>query len=599
MHSIAAGNAPPTQGTTLVLCVACLVLLSTGLFLPQLADAFRVKNHIVSLGGCLLCLLYLARQPAWGTRLPVVVRVASAACLGAILISGLAATQPIIAWRTSLELLPLGLIFYLLMQQEDRARAARVLEITWLVAALAVALLALQQAIKPQWLDTGLVAPGKLAAFSTLGNPIWASIVLVVALPLALGAARRGPGWFWLLPPVVLSAQWVTQSRQAWLALVVMGWIALVWKGDKWPRRLALAASAVLLCALPFIDFSASPFHSLQGRLLIMRGAWQIFLDHPLTGVGLGHLGAAYPPYQAALLADPAWQAYAGHAAVVADAHNEFLQWGATTGAVGLFGFTLLCGAVACLGWRSMHVRAHLWHWYLGFVGLLVTLLFTGIQSQSALCLLLVSCTAVVLAGTLAQPEQRPMNRHASWGAGVATLAFTVLVAMWAQQDVRASYLEGQGDRLMQDRDAWLAQDAYADALRIDARRGSLLKKHASTLYLDGRHVDALAELARAKTLSGDTGITLLEAEILATMGRDVEAIAAYQSIVASFPQLLSPRFILGQLYYRQHQPALARAEFQRVVQMEPSTFNQQLTQEKVQQQKQMAAAFVHRLDHH
>lgn len=57
-------------------------------------------------------------------------------------------------------------------------------------------------------------------------------------------------------------------------------------------------------------------------------------------------------------------------------------------------------------------------------------------------------------------------------------------------------------------------------------------------------------------------------------MGHDQQANVAYQAIVASFHQLLSPRFIL-----------------------EPSRFNQQRTQDKIHQQKQMAAAFIAILD--
>ncbi len=597
MQSSATSNFPSALRVVPVLGIACLVVVASLLFLPPLADAFRIKNHVVSLAGYGLFLLYLACAPATTARLPLLVRLALIACLTTIVISSLAALHPIIAWQAGLELLPLGLIFWLLVQQQDCASIARVLEKAWVFAGILVAVVALLQAVMPQWLDIGLVAADKLAAFSTLGNPIWASLLLVVALPLAVQGARQGPRLLWCGPLIVLAALWATQSRQAWLAVVCMGWTAVVWKGGQRPRKLALAALLLLLCALPFVDFSANMFHSLQGRLLIMRGAWQMFWDHPLTGVGLGHLGAAYPRYQAALLADPGWRSYAGHAAVTDDAHNEFLQWAATTGALGLAGFTLLCASVLWLGWRSAYVRVNLWHWYLGYAGLLVTLLFTGIQAQSALGLLLVSCLAVVLAGANQSAVRVRSSRSMTLVCGAVLLALALAAAQWALRDVRADYWEGQGDRVMQERDAWLAQQGFEQALALDADRSGVLKKHASILYLDGRYADALADLARAKSLSGDTGIAMLEAEILAKTGQDVQAISAYQAIAASFPQLLSPQFILGQLYSRQHQPALARAAFQRVVDMAPSPFNQQLTQEKVLQQKQMAAAFIARLD--
>jgi hypothetical protein len=60
------------------------------------------------------------------------------------------------------------------------------------------------------------------------------------------------------------------------------------------------------------------------------------------------------------------------------------------------------------------------------------------------------------------------------------------------------------------------------EGMNIDRHRGSLMKKHASILYLEGRNDDALSELKNAKSHSGDTGIAILEAEILAQTGKDM-----------------------------------------------------------------------------
>lgn len=573
--------------------LAVLPVVVAWLFLPQLSDAFRIKNHVVSLGGCLLLCSWLMRGPVTVLRFPWVVRLALLALVVTVIVSNLAAPQPVVAWRMALEYLPLGFLLCLIAHQENAQRTAESLESGWLAAAAGVALVALQQTFLPGWFDLGFVAPGKMAAFSTLGNPIWASMVMVVALPLAVRRSMAGPRIFWALPAVLAVALWATQSRQAWLAVAAMAWIAVVWLGGRHWRLLALGALAVLLAATVFSDFSAGAFHSLKGRLLIMAGAWEMLADHPLTGVGLGHVGPSYPAYQAKLLALPGWENYAEHAAVIEDAHNEYLQWGATAGLAGFAGFTLLCGAITWMGWHSPSVRRGQWHWYLGYWGLLVTLLFTGIQPQSSLTLLLVCCQAVLLASALSDRPRYPLHHSAAFcWVGIAVLA-GALALHWAWQDIRASCLEGQGDRLMQERDAWLAGQTYKEALSIDGDRGPLLRKHASILYLDGRYLEALDALAMARRYTGDTGASLLEAEILATLGRDREAIVAYQAIVASFPQLLSPHFILGQLFVRQRQYASARDEFRRVVDMQPAAHNLQLTVEKIAQQKDMARVFL------
>jgi hypothetical protein len=59
----------------------------------------------------------------------------------------------------------------------------------------------------------------------------------------------------------------------------------------------------------------------------------------------------------------------------------------------------------------------------------------------------------------------------------------------------------------------------------------------------------------------------------------------------------MSPHFILGQLQYRQHHRDLARHEFEQVLALTPSAYNQQQTLEKIEQQKEMARAFLKTID--
>jgi O-antigen ligase len=97
-----------------------------------------------------------------------------------------------------------------------------------------------------------------------------------------------------------------------------------------------LAVSAVLLAALMIVTWLGvgrilQRFSSLQtlevteGKRAAMRkGAWHIFLDHPLAGTGLGTLQIVYPPYET--LYD---------AKVVNHAHNDYLEALAETGVLG------------------------------------------------------------------------------------------------------------------------------------------------------------------------------------------------------------------------------------------------------------------------
>ena len=159
-----------------------------------------------------------------------------------------------------------------------------------------------------------------------------------------------------------------------------------------------LAVSAVLLAALMIVTWLGvgrilERFSSMQTlevtegkRAAMRRGAWHIFLDHPLAGTGLGTLQIAYPPYETL---------YDGK--VVNHAHNDYLEALAETGALGglccawflavlllkslsLFrqsdfsfpGALELCGIVACAGFLvhalvdfNFHIPSNLWLFFL------------------------------------------------------------------------------------------------------------------------------------------------------------------------------------------------------------------------------------------
>jgi tetratricopeptide (TPR) repeat protein len=125
------------------------------------------------------------------------------------------------------------------------------------------------------------------------------------------------------------------------------------------------------------------------------------------------------------------------------------------------------------------------------------------------------------------------------------------------------------------------------------ARSGERLKYHATTLFLAGELHEALVELDEAARYSGDAGIPILQGEILTRLGRYDDAIATYQRLIATLPKMITPRFVLGQIYALRGEHALAQAQFKQVVEIEPSPFNLNLTREKVDLQKALARRYL------
>jgi len=83
---------------------------------------------------------------------------------------------------------------------------------------------------------------------------------------------------------------------------------------------------------------------------------YEMWQDHPLTGVGLGAYKINFVPYKADFLATPRGAGYNFPIARAAQAHNEYVQAAAETGAVGVL--VLLCGIGLVAYWGLRRIAA-------------------------------------------------------------------------------------------------------------------------------------------------------------------------------------------------------------------------------------------------
>jgi O-antigen ligase len=162
------------------------------------------------------------------------------------------------------------------------------------------------------------------------GLGLLAAVGVLLALGLAFNGAGRGRAVALLSLLVLAPTLVLTESRGAWLALVVglAATAALV------PRRslpalgriaLGLGAAAVVGFGLvwPVAAKSLATFTSTDNRLHLWQAAWHDYLAHPLLGSGAGTFGAY-------------WYAHASISAGALDAHSLYLESLAELGPVGL-----------------------------------------------------------------------------------------------------------------------------------------------------------------------------------------------------------------------------------------------------------------------
>ena len=293
-----------------------------------------------------------------------------AAYAGAALLSAVDAVAPGKSWGTVAALLryvPLGLYACFAIRREHKLQALYV-AVAWVLALWCA----------DAWLQalTGWSLGGHAEAERISGifgaDNLKLGPTLAVLSPFALWAARRR----WGLPGLLLAFALVlgpvllAGSRAAWLcyALVALGF---AWREARSPLRFAgfCAVAAVLLVLAGGIAWKASArFHdrvehtllalqgtdqsidaALSGRLEIWHTGIDMFMAHPVNGVGVRGFRYAYPQYAAANDRFVVTTEACGVGEGACHAHQLVLEVLAETGTLGL----LLWLAAVVLAWRA------------------------------------------------------------------------------------------------------------------------------------------------------------------------------------------------------------------------------------------------------
>jgi O-antigen ligase len=192
-------------------------------------------------------------------------------------------------------------------------------------------------------------------------NPNDLALNLVSALPLALSLALRpgrAPrrGLALLSAAFMIGATVVTQSRAGTVGLVVMGAI-LAAKLVRRKPGVVFAGILVMVMALPLLpdsyvqrvysitNPSLDDTGSREARRILLREAYQAFLDHPFTGIGAGQFKNYNPEGR-----EEPWR----------ETHNAPLQVAAELGILGVlcFGFLLVRAFLAPWQTRVLLKRA-------------------------------------------------------------------------------------------------------------------------------------------------------------------------------------------------------------------------------------------------
>lgn len=225
------------------------------------------------------------------------------------------------AYLRFLQFLP-SMIALLLVAQASHA-SRNCLRIMWVVAlcALVLAIHGIEQVKVGQgWTGMPTVQDGRIQYVGIFSDPNDLAMLFIIAIPMALLMAGRGGAlglrrlFWWAVAATLLYGVYLTDSRGAFLAVMAMGGVWL------WLRRglfvagtlgaLGMAGLMMLPTRMQELDAGES---SAYGRIETWYDGIQMFIAHPVLGVGLGN--------------------FTSH--TVLTAHNSFVLVLAETGIIG------------------------------------------------------------------------------------------------------------------------------------------------------------------------------------------------------------------------------------------------------------------------
>jgi O-antigen ligase len=188
-------------------------------------------------------------------------------------------------------------------------------------------------------------------------NAAGSFFVMVLFISMGLSVTQKAPRAGWIAAGLTIGlAMWMTASRTAFVAAVILGGIFLAkfvierWRsGRPLSAIVLLALSAAGALGVPYFlarPLSATPSTAMYIRLEFLKTTWRMIEAHPLSGVGIGQYSLSSTRYSS-----PGLLAFYPHE----NAHNNFAQVAGELGVIGLAAFVTLLALCFWRPGRSHH----------------------------------------------------------------------------------------------------------------------------------------------------------------------------------------------------------------------------------------------------
>jgi O-antigen ligase/Flp pilus assembly protein TadD len=339
---------------------------------------------------------------------------------------------------------------------------------------------------------------------------------------------------------------------------------------------------------------------------------WDMFKDHPMTGVGLGNYKLNFIPYKAEFLATPRGEAYDFYIDRAAQAHNEYVQILAELGILGVLAAASFLVVLVVSLWKRTRSndetnRLDLLLFSCGIVAFLVHGLVSFPAHLPASSLVLVVVGGLSFSRAYGDAALRSV-KLVGWklkGTLAAVTVIGLIVSVVAVRDISANLLMSEGIEQAQIGNLHGAESLLERSLDLDfAPRQTYY--HLAVVQIElGAYDEARANLERCFTRFVDETVYLnyanlatnarqfelaletidlllathpreevavrsryLKAVITAQVGDRLEATGLFEQLIADAPRFEAAHIGLGLVYEARGMPEEARRAFETALQV-------------------------------
>lgn len=380
----------------------------------------------------------------------------------------------------------------------------------------------------------------------------WVRIVSIPMIAFCFGTALLVQQTAVVISLAVAAIAWI-------IGWVIFGPVTPLRKNRVWILVLLVLLVVTFLIAAPsgplnsVVGLSADK-PSWIGRIWEQQGGhtrswdwwvgWEMFLDSPVVGVGLGNYKLNFLAYKAQFLATPRGEAYTFYIARAAQAHNDYVQALAETGILGLLAIVGFIATLAVSIWlrlrhtRDEQARLELLLLTCGIIPFLVHALASFPAHLPSSSLVFVVLIGIVFSRVYGDRTvvQRSLVRWPLRACVSSITIIGVVVSAFAVSDLSANVLMYEGIQQMQRGNNYAAEALLSSSLRSDfAARQTYYHLAMVQLRLE-RFDDAWENLEKCMTRFLDEGVYLAYANLGAKRGELEKAQAALDVLLAGRP---------------------------------------------------------------